>query len=44
MSWVCCGRRPVSSVSTRKSSRSLDAMSMITEDSAWKLATITTSG
>src|ERR1700737_580630 len=42
MSCVSWGRRPVSSVSTRKSGRSVETRSMITDASAVKLATIAT--
>src|SRR6266478_6558961 len=42
MSCVSCGSLPVSSVSTRKSGRIFETMSMITDDSAWKLATTAT--
>src|SRR5437899_2051798 len=44
MSCVSCGSRPVSRVSTRTLSFTRAAMSISTDDSAWKLATMTSRG
>src|ERR1700719_501835 len=44
MSCVSCGSRPVSRVSTRTLSFTRAAISISTDDSAWKLATMTSRG